>query len=48
MGRSKRTHIKAEQKIKRRKRREKLAKAGKNPDGYFYDGFFVARPLKQG
>ncbi|MGB2705489.1 MAG: hypothetical protein WBC74_01340 [Candidatus Omnitrophota bacterium] len=47
MGQKKRTHIKVEQKVKRRKRREKLAKAGKNPDEYFYDGFCVARRLKQ-
>jgi len=43
MGQKKRTQIKYKQRIKRKKRREKLSKAGKNPDEYFYSGAYVSR-----
>jgi len=46
MGRKKRTEISARQKIKRKKRRIKLSKAGKNPDESFASGIYVAKPLR--
>jgi hypothetical protein len=46
MGIQKRTHLKSIQKEKRKKRRAKLAKAGKNPNDYFIDGIYVNKNSK--
>ncbi|MCQ9207031.1 MAG: hypothetical protein NG740_04030 [Omnitrophica bacterium] len=46
MGRKKRTEIRVKQKNKRKKRRLVFLKKNKNPDEYFYNGTYVARPIK--
>jgi len=46
MGQQKRSAIKVKQKLKRKKRRAKLTKAGKNPDEYFASGIYIKKPLK--
>ena len=46
MGRKKRTEIRARQKNKRKKRRLALLKKNKDPGEFFYNGIYVARPLK--
>lgn len=43
MGISKRTHIKSEQRLKRKKRRAKLIKAGQNPDEVFNSGIYISK-----
>jgi len=44
MGRKKRTEIKYKQKIKRKKRRDKLAKKGLNPDNFYSEGICMGSP----
>jgi len=46
MGQKTRTELKTKQRLKRKKRRQKLSKAGKNPDEYFHAGFYVGKPIK--
>ncbi|MBL7157415.1 MAG: hypothetical protein ISS92_04545 [Candidatus Omnitrophica bacterium] len=43
MGQKKRTKIKFGQRLKRKKRRLKLSKAGKDPNEHFYSGFYATR-----
>lgn len=41
MGLKERNKIKLKQKIKRQKKRKKLAKQGLDPDEYYYGGVYV-------
>lgn len=41
MGTKDRKQIKAKQKVKRRKKRRKLAKQGLNPDDFYHEGIYV-------
>ena len=42
MGRKTRFQVKQRQSVKRKKRREKITKAGANPNDYYADGFCIA------
>jgi hypothetical protein len=46
MGRHKRGSLKFKREEKRKKRRQKLAKAGKKPEEFFYDGVYVGGKLR--
>ena len=46
MGTKKRFQIKKKQVLKRKVRREKIAKAGGNPNDFYVDGFCIGTPNK--
>jgi len=46
MGRKKRAQIKFKKLAKRKRKREKLKKAGKNPDQYFLSGIYIGEGFK--